>query len=409
MKRFMLSLSVVASLYGLSISGTVSTTVDTTTNVVSNTVSNIVNNVGSTFLKSTNDFFGDSKYSNVSINEAKLSNKDMQKEVEFFADPSRCFNAFSIPDPSNLSFSPFSILTQIQNSNFYLKIIRKHTPVCSEISDVNVTLIDENGNKIDYTKSSLNPITEPSDYGYFVMPIQFNVHNAYRDVFVHFSYKIKNREVGCSSSAYVNASTDDKFTVNVGASAKCYLKTTAYTKEENATDDFAVRPKQFNISADSSVFVGKPLNIDITAIGANGNNDISTNYNADDVDLNTEVIDSNTGLVDNTTNLSYFYNIKNGKIDRYRFFFTKPTKNDVKIKISEKLGKEWAIVDADDTKDSRRLITPGESNSIKVLETSKNWAGAGTGEKANNPKNKTIQSTIRSNTNQNLRFNKMNW
>ena len=342
------------------------------------------------YTSSTNNFFGkvqNSQYTKVSMNEAKFSQEDMQKEIDFFTDPSRCFNAFSIPDFNNLSFSPFSILTQIQNKDFYLKIIRKHTKICSDISDVNVTLIDKDGNKIDYDKSSLNPITEPSYYGYIVIPIQFNVYNAYRDVFVHFSYKIKHKKIICPDSTYT------------GVTSKCYTITTTTSKEENATDDFAVRPKQFNISAASTTFIGNPLNIDINVTNKNGN--ISTNYNADDIDLNTSTNPNNIYL-------SYFYNIVNGKLGRHKFFFTKPS-NDVKIQISEKLGKEWAIVDTDDTKNSRILIKPGKSNSIKILETSKNWVGVGTGEKENSPTNKTIQLNIRGNTNRNLKFHKIGW
>ena len=391
MKKIFISLGVVASLWGFSFK-------------ITENITDLSNLLDKSSIES--NFFGEKysnkhTYKNVSIGYAKFSQEDMQKEIDFFADPSRCFNAFSIPTYNNLSFSPFSILTQVQNEDFYLKIIRKHTKICSHITDLNVTLIDKNGNEIDYTPSSFSVTNQTKEHGYMIMPIKFNVHNAYRDVFVHFSYNIKNREVSCNGSVYAHTLKDDKFEVGVGASAKCYITTTTTSKEENATDDFAVRPKQFNISADSTAFVGKPLNIDITAIGANGKNDISTNYNEDDMDLNTITDPSNIYL-------SYFYNIINGKIGSHKFFFTKPS-NDVKIKISEKLGKEWAIVDSDDTTDSRRLITPGESNSIKVLETSKNWAGVGTGEKENSPTNKTIQSDIRDNVNRNLKFNKMSW
>jgi len=309
-----------------------------------------------------------------------------------------CYNAFSInyktytsnykADTSNAktytSYIP-SIITQIQNKKFYLYI----TNTCENTGNLKITLINKNTGK-DINDYKINTIVSKQPV------IEVNVKNSFKDLLVHFSYDRIN--------VTGNGSCTWQLTKWVCSGN---TKTTITSHEENSTDDFAVRPKQFNISADSTAFVGKPIKVNLNATGEDGN--ISTNYNADDMDLNTEVIDAITGTVNTNVDLSYFYNIKNGKIDRYRFFFTKPTKNDVKIQISEKLGKEWAIVDADDTDGTHRLISKGESNSITVNETSKNWAGVGTGEKENSPTNKTIQSDIRDNVNRNLKFNKMSW
>ena len=76
--------------------------------------------------------------------------------------------------------------------------------------------------------------------------------------------------------------------------------------------------------------------------------------------------------------------------------------------IVEKNGKEWAIVDADDTKDACRLVS-GESNEINVTETSKSWIGFGTGAKSNDPSTKTIDTDIRQNVDKDIRFKRMNW
>ena len=350
MKKYLISLGVVASLYGFSFSVS----------------------------KNVNTKFNFSK----SISGSVLSDDDTKKANNSYN--YNCYNAFSISSPTDTQYIP-SIITQIQNEDFYLYITNK----CENTENLNITLINKNtGEEIsDYDINSI--LKQPV--------IKVKVPNAYKDLLVHFSYD-KYTKVDCNSSEYATAKVNSNgYEVTAGASAGCYIKTSH--EEENSTDDFAVRPKQFNISADSSVFVGKPLKIDITTTGENGK--ISTNYNANDINLNTTITDPKT-------HLSYYFDIVNGKLAHHRFYFSKAS-DDVKIDINEKVGQEWAIVDSDDTSDDRRLISKGESNSIKVNETSKSWAGVSTGDKANNPSTKTITSDIRNNSNRNLKFRKVNW
>jgi len=301
-----------------------------------------------------------------------------------------CYNAFSIDSFMNASYIP-SIITQIQNQKFYLYITNK----CINTKDLKISLIDgKTGESIgNYNIQRIGNTI-----------IRVNVHNSYKNLLVHFIYKIyktRDKKVSCKSNAYKLADKHNKYMINY-PTKECHIIQTILqnTRQENSTDNFAVRPKEFQVYVDNNItLVEKPLKINITAIGENGI--VSTNYNESDIYLNTNITDSNTYL-------SYFYNIKNGKIDNYRFFFTRPS-NDVKIQISEKVGKEWARVDRDDTTNNRRLIYPGISNSIKIYETSKKWAGTAIGNKVDETSKNSINSNIRINRTQNLKFHKMTW
>ena len=365
MKKMLIGLGIVASLYAASV--TISTPI--TTKGFSKTISG-----------------------------SKSSSTDEEKALNTL----NCYNAFSTDSNTGNNYIP-SIITQIQKKDFFLYITNSNTGnnyipsiitqiqkkdfflyitnKCKNTGNLKITLIDKNTGKDvqDYTIQSISNFPV----------IKVNVTGIHKDLLVHFDYDkiVGSATSGCSIT---NGTITCSGTAN----------TTLVHHEENSTDDFAVRPDSFYVHVDNNnTFVGKPLKIDISAIDPDGYP--SQNYNTTDLQLNTNITDPNTYL-------SYCYNIINGEIAGYRFFFKKPS-NNVKIQISEKLGQEWAITDADDTTDSRRLISEGESNSIKVNETSKSWAGTGTGKKANDPKTQTITSNIRDNTNRNIKYNRMCW
>lgn len=320
-----------------------------------------------------------------SFNQTKLNfGKTIQYSVSSEQDTKNathsinCYNAFSVDYLNGDNTYIPSIITQIQNKSFYLYITNK----CPNTDNLKITLINKKTGKTIDNDDIKQAFSEQNI-------IQVQVFNSYKDVLVHFSYD-KSTPTGSGSF---------KIGINgVSASASGNLK--SEHKEENSTDDFAVRPKEFYIHINNNnTYVGHHLKTQLFALG--NNNGLSTNYNSNSSDLSTSITDSNT-------HLNYFYNIENGEAKKYIFYFT-GVSDDVKIKINEILGKEWAIVDKDDTTDDRRLINTGTSNSIKVNETSKTWFGIGTGKSENSPKHKTINSDIKSNTNKDLKFTKMTW
>jgi hypothetical protein len=181
---------------------------------------------------------------------------------------------------------------------------------------------------------------------------------------------------------------------------KCYtvtVETTTKHYTEYSTDDFAVRPAKFDISMKNTIR-GARSPLDIKTVNNYG--DINTKYSISSFYTRT--------TANKNIPMQYSFDIVNGKtILSSTIFFTKPAE-DVQITVSEKPGYEWAIVDADDTADSCRLVS-GTSNEFNVSDGSKSWAGAGTEKDYNNPSTNSINSDIRQNTNKDRHFTKMGW
>ena len=188
------------------------------------------------------------------------------------------------------------------------------------------------------------------------------------------------------------------YKINKSLVAYCYRKTSEVVTEYSL-DNFAIRPEKFNLNIkQSEVRAKENPKIELNATNADGV--ISTNYSTSSANLT--LIPTN-----NKTKLAYAFDIVNGEVRNYRLFFTKPA-DDVAISIKEKIGKEWAIVDADDTVDSCRLIT-GKSNEVDVIDGSKNWAGVGVDNSYNDPNTNNVNTDIRQNVNKDLHFQKISW
>ena len=186
---------------------------------------------------------------------------------------------------------------------------------------------------------------------------------------------------------------------NVGQCYTISLKPNTKHYIEYSTDNFAIRPSKFNITfKNNKVFTGDFVAMDIESV--NGHSDITDNYSGNSSTL--DVSFSNSDGSDSDVKVSYYFQLANGKLNNYQLKF-KRAAHDIKMNLIEKVGQEWAIVDADDTKDSCRLVS-GESNEINVTETSKNWAGFGTGSDVSNPSSQTISTEVRENTDKDIRF-----
>ena len=277
-------------------------------------------------------------------------NNDLERASNF-----KCFNAFSIENPLDSKYYP-SILTQVQNETFYLKVVRK-----CPIKDVSISIIDSNG-------SDVNSSIKKFPGGI----LQVKIPKIHKDLFVHFDYNVTILQA--NKDGYIIKKRE---------------------QEENSTDDFAVRPEQFNIYVENNdTFVGKFLKVDLNVTGYKGN---LCDYNKSrDLDVSAE----NSFII-------YDYYIRNGKAVRYSFIITKA--GNTKIHIKEKIGSEYAIVDADDTADRRRLIGEGVSNEINVKETSKSWAGVGSNKGPYAPSKRTIQADIKNNVNRRAGYTKIQW
>ncbi|MBE0515663.1 Calx-beta domain-containing protein, partial [Sulfurimonas sp.] len=146
----------------------------------------------------------------------------------------------------------------------------------------------------------------------------------------------------------------------------CFM-CTFYAGTACSSDDFAIRPNDFNATiAPNEIFTaGNPKTITFRADNSVG--DPTNNYNEveDDsffVDVN--ISDSSKVCQEPSINFSPSVNFTNGTVtDNY----TLHNVGDFNVTIAERVGYEFALVDADDTLDlADRLITP-YTQQIKVI------------------------------------------
>lgn len=265
----------------------------------------------------------------------------------------RCYDAFDYIKMPKAKHLPTKITTKIQGKEFYLKIVK----YCPNTILENVTLVSKNFKKVDYKIKGIFPF------------LILDVKNSYKDLRVNFKYKIfftkkKNFK-------------EEKI------------------RDENSSDNFSVRPYEFKVN-EPNTFVGKLNHPKIEAVGYKNN--ISTNYN---VKLENLKVSTN-----NKNPIKYFFIFRDGKAQNTQFIFSK--EGNTSLKISEIIGKEWAIVDENDTSDNRRLI-PCSSNNFSIQKNSKEWFGVSTGNKEFNPSKRTINSNIKNNVNRDSSFIKIFW
>jgi hypothetical protein len=316
-----------------------------------------------------------------------------------------CFNIVDLAVSSSGFIIKPTIGTKIAGEPFILRMDRiwSYNKECWRAYDVNFTLVDlDDNNKTISSTQTTFPL------------MQFRVDKAYKNVAVKIQYKLLNKfGISCLrvvGDNYIQTyskswnTTDwswnnlSNYKINKSLVAYCYRKTSEVVTEYSL-DNFAIRPEKFNLNIkQSEVRAKENPKIELNATNADGV--ISTNYSTSSANLT--LIPTN-----NKTKLAYAFDIVNGKVRNYRLFFTKPA-DDVAISIKEKIGKEWAIVDADDTVDSCRLIT-GKSNEVDVIDGTKNWAGVGVDNSYNDPNTNNVNTDIRQNVNKDLHFHKMSW
>ena len=306
------------------------------------------------------------------------------------------------------------ILTKTAGKPFALMIAKTSWGGgCDYSHQVNVELVDAETNEvIPNTKQAV------SAGGGIVT---FQVPEAYKNVRVKIDYDVDNpfevvteKEVACPTEGLIkqtfNSILNHKeegtyYVPQSDGTYKCYQVVKEETKHpiDYSSDNFAIRPDKFDIQfKQKAIRVGRVAYADIKAVTYGG--DITTNYNSNSELIKTS-IDHYTGKYEPKVN--YSFDIVNGEEKRGYFVFNREA-NNTAIKLTEMVGEEWAIVDADDTADSCRLIT-GVSNDINVTPIPKDWAGKGTGMEENDPVKHNVDVDVRDNVNKDIRFNKMNW
>ena len=222
-----------------------------------------------------------------------------------------------------------------------------------------------------------------------------------------FTFNPNNKKVEMTTDACINPKdyNENTFKDDIQNNATCYKKVIykCYTyyvskkqKTEYSNDHFAIRPDKFDINFKKSVIRQGAVDfVNIKALDNQGN--VTTNYNNSSTNLDVKF---NDGAY---TNAQYSFDIANGT-STGKVIFTQQN-DSVTMNITD---PHFADIDEDDTTQKCRDIT-GDSNSVKVTDASKYWAGVGTGEAENNPTDNTVDSTVRQNVKKDLHFKKIMW
>jgi len=121
-----------------------------------------------------------------------------------------------------------------------------------------------------------------------------------------------------------------------------------------ATDNFAIRPNTFTITNPTTAYAGDSFMLDFKALDSVNNSCVDYNESKDGSFAVTSAIvktSCSNGIL-NVANFSFINGQKLAVDNNYSDV------GDVNISIAEKLGSEFAKVDASDTSDANRLITP---------------------------------------------------
>jgi len=130
-----------------------------------------------------------------------------------------------------------------------------------------------------------------------------------------------------------------------------------------ARDNFAVRPDRFDIITPTFSRASKNIS-DLIMQAVDANNNKKPAYTGvPSSDLNLTAQEYNTSCIQST--LSYDFTFENGKANIN--YVKYPEVGNIRLQLAEIIGHEYAIVDAKDTPDAQRLITPGVSNYFRIL------------------------------------------
>ena len=214
-----------------------------------------------------------------------------------------------------------NISTEIVNQEFNLTIasLDKNKTKYQEFNGTVCAKVDNNITKLDFRDQNKTNAT-------------FKISRAIRDAKVELSWE-KNIDENCPLKNENN--------------------------ESNSSDDFAIRPKEFNISNyPSIVYAGEDFNISFEALDNDDAN--TTDYNESngssfDINVTENKSGCITGTYSGDVNFSDGGNTTVANYDEV-------SDNNLSIKIYEINGSEFAKVDEDDTNDTARLIKEKDIN-----------------------------------------------
>ncbi len=206
-----------------------------------------------------------------------------------------------------------NISTKIVNQPFNLTIVSldKNNTKLQDFNGTVCASVDNNTTKLDFRDQNSSVVT-------------FKIQKAMRDVRVHISWK-KDADESCPLVV------DDN--------------------ETNSTDNFAIRPKAFDISNyPNTIYAGEDFNISFEALDNSGAN--TTDYNESNgtsFDINVSEIKNGcfSGTYSGDVSFSDGGNTTVANYDEV---------GEINITTAEINGSEFAKVDEDDTNDSDRLI-----------------------------------------------------
>ncbi len=223
------------------------------------------------------------------------------------------------------TFDAWDTFRSINDRNISTKIVKKNF-------DLSIASLNETGS--DYQDFNgtvciqVNNITKKLLFNdENISNVTLNIQKAIKDTRVKISWK-KNVDENCP----LNNEDNSTF----------------------STDNFAIRPDRFSITAQFPFYAGDDFNMTFQALDGDDKN--TTDYNeTKDISF---VIESNitkAGCYQGSLNVNSFA-FQNGVAKDINASYSNI--GDINITIKEKTGSEFAKVDSDDTNDTARLITP---------------------------------------------------
>ena len=256
---------------------------------------------------------------------------------------------------SSRGLSDRNISTKVANKTFNLTLafIPDSDVTTSSAAGIRFYLVDSNASSSHIPISSEDTLTIPSNI-YTTTTKSYTINKAYKNVNVEFKVCANyTSSGGYILYPYANCATSGDCSDNFEESNICYRYFTS-------SDHFAIRPDKFEITG--SGYTRADNNISFLTIKAIGYLDgTTTYYDENSSSLNISVSDD---LCPAST-LGYSFAFSDGlaNINYLKY----PEVGEIELNISERDGREFAIVDSDDTADSDRFITPALSNKITIL------------------------------------------
>ena len=261
-----------------------------------------------------------STVNNIYNNEKDKKNYDGSvRECSCISGTFDCWDTFRGDADNNGVIDDKNISTKIVNQDFNLTIasLDENGTNYKEFNGTVCAKIDDNISKLDFRDQNESNAT-------------FIVKRAIKDIRVHLSWK-RDVDENCPLSNEDN-STD-------------------------STDNFAIRPKEFNMDTNTTTYyAGVPFHIDINATDFTDGNSQDynetneTNGSSFSFDINDSNSTCSAGVLGN---LPKPFSFGDGNIS---FDTNYSDVGDVNFTIHEINGSEFALIDADDTNDSQRLI-----------------------------------------------------